>query len=70
MDPPENLLGANMPLQLHALGAIVADVTAHPNREVGVTLGMDEAAEWGPLEMEVMGPASGEEGDGGWLYGL
>ena len=31
-----------MPLQPHALGVTVAEVTAHPNRELGVALGMGE----------------------------
>ena len=62
-----------MPLQLHALGVTVAEVTAHPNREAGVTLGMGEVTARGPLEMgagDALGLASGGKGGEGWLYGL
>ena len=53
-----------MPLQPHALGAIVAEVTAQPSRELGVALGMGviEVPELGTLEMgagDAMGLASG-----------
>ena len=73
LEPPENLLGASMPLQLHVLGAVVAEVTAHPSREVGVGLGAGDAAMGGTLGMAVFGGTSGEdedEGGGEWLYGL
>ena len=62
-----------MPFQPHALGVTVAEVTAHPNRELGVALGMGEVPARGTLEMgagDAMGLASGREGEGGWLYGL
>ena len=51
-----------MPLQPHALGVTVAEVTEHPNRELGVALGMGEATERGPLETgagDALGLASG-----------
>ena len=53
-----------MPLQLHALGAIVAEVTAQPSRELGVALGIGVvvAPEPRTLEMgagDAMGLSSG-----------
>ena len=58
-----------MPLQLHAFGAVVADVTAHPNMDVGVVLGTATAE--GLCEMVALGfNSEGEGGGGGWLYGL
>ena len=65
MEPLENLLGASMPLQPHALGAVVAEVTAHPNIDVGVVLGTGVAPAGGLREMVELGSTSGGEGEGG-----
>ena len=54
-----------MPLQPHALGAVVAEVTAHPSMEVGVTLGAGVAPAGGLREMVALGSISGGEGAGG-----
>ena len=57
-----------MPLQPHALGAIVADVTAHPNMEVGVSLGAGEAAAGGGAARDGgVGASLGGRGEGGWV---
>ena len=37
VEPPENLLGANMPPQVHFLGRVVSDWATHPNMDVGAT---------------------------------
>ena len=63
-----------MPLQSQALGATVAEVTAHPSKEVGVDFVKVAAVAAGGLKgVEGGAPpglSSGQEGEGGWLYGL
>ena len=64
-----------MPLQSQALGATVAEVTAQPSREVGVDfdIGVVAAPELRALGVgggDALGLSSGQEGEGGWLYGL
>ena len=63
-----------MPLQSQALGATVAEVTAQPSKEVGVDF-VKVAVVTAPGLKEVgggdaLGLSSGQEGEGGWLYGL
>ena len=64
MEPPENLLGASIPLHLHAFGAVVAEVTAHPNMDVGVVFAKGEAEGLGG-EVVLEFCAGGEGTDGG-----
>ena len=52
-----------MPLQLQTFGAVVAEVTAHPNMDVGVVLGTATAE--GLREKVALGFSSGGEGAGG-----
>ena len=63
-----------MPLQSQALGATVAEVTAQPSREVGVDFVKVAVVAAGGLKGVVGGAPpglfSGQEGEGGWLYGL
>lgn len=66
LEPLENFLGASMPLQLlQALGMIVAEVAAHPSRDVGVLLGMAEVPAGRLIGMVWLGASTGGEGAGG-----
>ena len=63
-----------MPLQSQALGATVAEVTAQPSKEVGVDfVKVAVVTATGLKEVGggvALGLFSGQEGEGGWLYGL
>ena len=52
-----------MPLQLHTFGAVVAEVTAHPNMDVGVDFATGTAE--GLSGEVVLGFCAGGEGAGG-----
>ena len=67
-----------MPLQSQALGATVAEVTAQPSKEVGVdfvivvvvVVAAPGLKALGVGGGDALGLSSGQEGAGGWLYGL